>query len=55
MQSEKSIRDEATSKQTLEDVEENEKSSAKTSDDGKLPSPDGAFDETSEKKQADPM
>ena len=55
MQSEKSIRDEATSKETLEDLEENEASVKDTSDDSEMPSPDGAFDDADEKKAADPV
>lgn len=54
MQSKESIDKEATSKQTLEDLEENEKS-VDQSDEEKLPSPDGAFDESDELKDADPL
>ena len=53
MEREEAIKD-ATSKETLEDVEENEKVTDKP---GKstLPSPDGAFDEPKEQSDADPM
>ena len=54
MEREGAIKKNATSKETLEDVEENEKVSDK-SDDSSLPSPDGAFDESKEQKEADPM
>ncbi len=53
MEREESIKD-ATSKETLEDLEENEKVTD-DADDSTLPSPDGAFDEPQEKSQADPM
>ena len=54
MEREKSIGKDATSKETLEDLEENEASVNDESDDD-LPSPDGAFDETDELKDADPL
>ena len=54
MEREGAIKKDATSKETLEDVEENEKVSDE-SDDSSLPSPDGAFDESKEQKEADPM
>jgi hypothetical protein len=54
MEREEAIKKDATSKETLEDVEENEKVSDE-SDDSSLPSPDGAFDESKEQKEADPM
>lgn len=54
MERKESIGKEATSKETLEDLEENEKSTDK-SDEGTLPSPDGTFDEQKEQEQADPM
>ena len=38
-----------------EDLEENEASVTDTSDDTDMPSPDGAFDESDELKDADPM
>ena len=53
MEREESIKD-ATSKETLEDLEENEKVTDEP-DESKLPSPDGAFDEPQQKSQADPM
>ena len=54
MEREESIKKDATSKETLEDLEENEKSIEKA-DDSSLPSPDGAFDEAKEQSEADPM
>ena len=48
-----SIDKDATSKETLEDLEENE--SVNDSDDNDLPSPDGAFDEDDELNNADPV
>jgi hypothetical protein len=46
----------ATSKETLSDVQENEKQSGSTSDSHDPgPSPDGAFDESNEIKGAGPM
>ena len=53
MQSKESIGKEATSKKTLEDLEENEVPVADTSDD--VPSPDGTFDDSDEAKAADPL
>ena len=55
MEREESIGKDATSKQTVEDLEENEKLTDKTEDDASLPSPDGAFDEAKEQKDAEPM
>ncbi|MFN2500030.1 MAG: hypothetical protein ABR557_13185 [Pyrinomonadaceae bacterium] len=49
---------EATSKETLKDIEDNEKSSAAKQNGGQesdVPSPDGGFDESDESKDADPM
>jgi len=46
---------EATSRDTLKDVAEKEKSAAATTEHEELPSPDGAFDEGRELKDADPM
>ena len=43
----KSIGKDATSKETLEDLEENEKY-LMSSDDASLPSPDGSFDDPNE-------
>jgi len=54
MERKESIGKEATSKQTLEDLEENEELTDK-SDDAALPSPDGDFDESDELKDADPL
>lgn len=54
MQRKDSIGKDATSKETLEDLEENE-DSTDTSDDDELPSPDGAFDDEDELKDADPL
>ena len=48
----------ATSKETLEDIEDNEKSSSIKKNGGEesgVPSPDGAFDESGESKDAGPM
>ena len=53
MEREESIGKDATSKETLEDLEENEE--LEDSDDSSLPSPDGAFDESKEQSEADPM
>ena len=47
--------EEATSKETLKDIEDSEKSSNTTSDDADGPSPDGAFDEHDDAHDADPM
>ena len=55
MQDEKSIGKNATSKDTLKDLEENEASVADTSDDSEMPSPDGAFDDPEAMKDADPV
>ena len=54
MEREDAIKKDATSKETLEDLEENEKVTDKP-DKSKLPSPDGAFDEPKEQRDADPM
>lgn len=54
MERKESIGKEATSKQTVEDLEENEKLTDEA-DEADLPSPDGAFDEPKEQKDADPM
>jgi len=53
MEGEQSIKKDATSKETVEDLEENEEFDE--SDDSSLPSPDGAFDEADEQKDADPI
>ncbi len=55
MERKESIGKDATSKKTLEDVEENEASVKDESDDTNLPSPDGALDESDELKDADPV
>ena len=55
MERKESIGKDATSKKTLEDLEENEASVSDESDDTNLPSPDGALDEADELKDADPM
>jgi len=54
MQREKSIGKEATSKETLEDLEENEESTD-PSDDSSLPSPDGTLDESDELHDTAPL
>jgi len=53
MQRKESIGKDATSKETLEDLEEDEQ--VTDEDDGDMPSPDGAFDESDELKDADPL
>ena len=53
MERKESIGKDATSKETLEDLEENEKSVTDESGETKMPSPDGAFDEPDELKNAD--
>ena len=55
MEREKSIGKDATSKETLQDLEENESAVKDTSDDSEMPSPDGAFDDSDESKDADPV
>jgi len=48
----------ATSKETLEDIEDNEESSSIKKNGGEesgLPSPDGAFEESGESKETGPM
>lgn len=54
MERKESIGKDATSKQTVEDLEENEKLNDDAGHDD-LPSPDGAFDESKEQHDADPM
>jgi len=51
MERKESIGKDATSKETLEDLEKNEKSVSDKSDEANLPSPDGAFDEDSRNAQ----
>jgi hypothetical protein len=55
MERKESIGKDATSKETLEDLEKNEKSVGDKFDEANLPSPDGAFDEPDELKDADPV
>jgi hypothetical protein len=55
MERKESIGKDATSKETLEDLEKNEKAVSDKSDESNLPSPDGAFDEADELKNADPL
>ena len=55
MEREESIRKDATSKETLEDLEENQASVKDESDDSDVPSPDGLFDEGSDLKDVDPL
>ena len=52
---EESIRKDATSKETVEDLEKNEPTIRDEADDVNLPSPDGAFDESDELNEADPV
>ena len=55
MERKESIGKDATSKETLKDLEENEAAMTDTSDDAEMPSPDGAFDDSGELKEADPL
>ena len=55
MERKESIDKDATSKETLHDLEDNEAAVTDTSDDSDMPSPDGAFDDAEEKKEADPV
>jgi hypothetical protein len=55
MERKESIGKDATSKETLKDLEENEASVKDTSDDSEMPSPDGAFDDPEALKDADPV
>jgi len=55
MERKESIGKDATSKETLKDLEENEASVTGTSNDSEMPSPDGAFDDAEEAKKADPV
>ena len=55
MERKESIGKEATSKETLRDVEENEATTTDTSDDSEMPSPDGAFDDSDESKDVEPV
>ena len=55
MERKESIDKEATSKETLEDLEEKQASVKDESDDTSIPSPDGAFDDSDDLKDADPV
>jgi hypothetical protein len=55
MERKESIGKDATSKETVEDLDENEELSDETGDDASVPSPDGAFDDADEAKNADPV
>ena len=55
MERKESIGKDATSKETLEDLEANEKSVNDESDDTSVPSPDGALDDEEALKDADPV
>ena len=54
MERKESVGKDATSKETLKDLEDNEASVKDTSDDSDMPSPDGAFDDSDALKDADP-
>jgi hypothetical protein len=54
MERKESISKDATSKETLEDLEKNEKPVSDNSDKTHMPSPDGAFDDSDDLKDADP-
>lgn len=54
MERKESIGEDATSKETLHDLEENEAKVTGTSHDSEMPSPDGAFDDPEALKEADP-
>ena len=55
MKRKESIGKDATSKETLEDLEDNEATIRDDADDNNLPSPDGALDDSDELKDADAM
>ena len=55
MERKESIGKNATSKETLKDLEDDESSVKDESDDTNLPSPDGALDQSDELKDADPV
>jgi hypothetical protein len=55
MERKESIGKDATSKETLEDLEENEDLVSDGSENTDLPSPDGSFDGPDDLKDADPM
>jgi hypothetical protein len=54
MERKESIGKDATSKETVEDLEEDENSTSENHDDD-LPSPDGEFDDEDEVKDAGPV
>ena len=51
MERKESIGKDATSKETLKDLEDNEAAVTDTPDDSEMPSPDGEFDEPDEAKE----
>lgn len=51
----KKRQDDATSKETLKDLEDETSLEAEDTDESDGPSPDGAFDEADELKDADPI
>jgi hypothetical protein len=55
MERKETLGKDATTKETLEDLEENQASVTDQPDNTDLPSPDGAFDESDELKDADPV
>jgi hypothetical protein len=55
MERKESVGKDATSKQTLEDLEENEATIRDEAEDNNLPSPDGAVDDSDELEHADPV
>ena len=55
MERKESIGKDATSKETLADLEENQASVKDQSDQTEVPSPDGAFDDPEGLKDADPV
>ena len=54
MERKESIGKDATSKETVKDLEENEASTPDTHDASEMPSPDGTFDDPEELKDAEP-
>lgn len=55
MERKESIGKEATSKETLKDLEENEAAVTNMPEEEEMPSPDGTFDDAEELKDADPV
>ncbi|HEU4770001.1 MAG TPA: hypothetical protein VFS77_21725 [Pyrinomonadaceae bacterium] len=55
METPKKREDEATSKETLQEIEESEATTENDADDSDGPSPDGALDDPNELHEADPM